>query len=51
MQLGSPRQSYERTTDRVRRLMNEAFFRRFYVDEHGPAQGVLNDPYADIMAA
>ena len=50
-QLGSPRQSYERTTDRVRRLMNEAFFRRFYVDEHGPAQGVLNDPYADIMAA
>ncbi len=50
-QLESLRQSYERTTDRVRRLMNEAFFRRFYVDEHGAAQGVLNDPYADIMAA
>ena len=31
--------------------MNEAFFRRFHVDEHGLAQGVLNDPYADIMAA
>ncbi len=50
-QLESLRQSYERTTDRVRWLMNEAFFRRFHVDEHGLAQGVLNDPYADIMAA
>ncbi|BCT76452.1 recombinase [Sinomonas cyclohexanicum] len=42
---------YERLTDRVRRLMNEALFERIYVNERPTVSTRMASPFADIYAA
>ncbi|WP_284979487.1 recombinase family protein [Arthrobacter sp. fls2-241-R2A-200] len=50
-QIADPKAYYEKATDKVRRLLNESFFHRFFVYQDGAVGADLNQPFDDIFAA
>ncbi|WP_307273641.1 hypothetical protein [Arthrobacter sp. W4I7] len=50
-QIADPKAYYEKATDKVRRLLNESFFLRFFVYQDGAVGADLNEPFDDIFAA
>jgi site-specific DNA recombinase len=50
-QISDPKAYYAMAPDRVRRLLNETFYRFFRIGDDGGVRVELNDPFADIFAA
>jgi site-specific DNA recombinase len=49
--VAEPRRLYERVDNEVRRLLNETFYQRFYLDEKGVKRDLLNQPFDDFHVA
>ncbi|GAB3275745.1 recombinase family protein [Sinomonas notoginsengisoli] len=50
-QATNPKLAYDGASNKVRRLLNESFYKYFSVDEHGAVVATLNDPFDGIFAA
>ncbi len=49
--MSDPEKSYTNGNDATRRNMNETFYQRFYLDDHGVQASDLNPPFEDFHAA
>ncbi|CAH0284172.1 hypothetical protein [Rhodococcoides fascians] len=49
--VAEPRRLYERVDNSVRRILNDTFYRRFYLDEKGVKRDLLNQPFDDFHVA
>ncbi len=50
-QTADPKATYVTAPDNVQRLLNEAFFTHFFLDEDGQVSTRLNSPFDDLFAA